>query len=37
MYRICVWKMCLELWYIIVLFGYGPQWRKNLYRENVGF
>ena len=30
-------NMCLELWYIIVLFGCGPQLRKNLYRENVGF
>ena len=21
----------------VVWFGCGPQWRKNLYRENVGF
>ena len=37
MYRICVWKMCLELWYRIVWFGCGPQWRKILYKENAGF
>ena len=36
MYRTCVWKMCLELWYRIVWFGRGPQWMKNLYKENVG-
>ena len=23
--------------YVVVWFGCGPQWRKNLYRENVGF
>ena len=23
--------------YMVVWFGYGPQWRKNLYSENVGF
>ena len=23
--------------YIVVWFCYGPQWRKNLYRENDGF
>ena len=38
---------CLEVWntsfcvesmfVMVVLFGCGPQWRKNLYRENVGF
>ena len=38
---------CLEVWNtsfcveslfgMVVWFGYGPQWRKNLYRENVGF
>ena len=25
------------LTYKCVWFGCGPQWRKNLYRENVGF
>ena len=38
---------CLEVWNtsfcveslfgMVVWFGCGPQWRKNLYRENVGF
>ena len=23
--------------HMVVWFGYGSQWRKNLYRENVGF
>ena len=23
--------------YMVVWFGCDPQWRKNLYRENVGF
>ena len=29
---------CVEsLFRMVVWFGYGPQWRKILYRENVGF
>ena len=29
---------CVEsLFGIVVWFGCGPQWKKNLYRENVGF
>ena len=38
---------CLEVWNtsfcveslfgMVVWFGCGPQWRKKLYRENVGF
>ena len=32
---------CLEVWNtsfcVESLSGCGPQWRKNLYRENVGF
>ena len=38
---------CLEVWntlccvesllVMVVLFGYGPQWKKILYRENVMF
>ena len=29
---------CVEyLFGMVVWFGCGPQWRKNLYRENVGF
>ena len=38
---------CLEVWNtsfcveslfgMVVLFGCGPQWRKNLYREMLGF
>ena len=35
-----VWNtsFCIEsLIRMVVLFGYGPQWRKKLYRENVGF
>ena len=36
-YNLCMENMCLELWYRIVWFGCGPQWRKILYRENVGF
>ena len=35
-----VWNssFCVEsLFGMVVWFGYGPQWRKNLYRENVGF
>ena len=38
---------CLEVWNtsfcveslfgMVVWFGCGPQWRKNLYRENIGF
>ena len=38
---------CLEIWNsffcieslfgMVVWFGCGPQWIKNLYRENVGF
>ena len=23
--------------YMVIWFGYGPQWRKKLYRENDGF
>ena len=35
-----VWNssFCVEsLFGMVVWFGYGPQWRKNWYRENVGF
>ena len=35
-----VWNtsFCVEsLFRMVVLLGCGPQWRKNLYRENVGF
>ena len=35
-----VWNtsFCVEsLFGVVVWFGCGPQWRKNLYRENVGF
>ena len=35
-----VWNtsFCVEsLFGIVVWFDCGPQWRKNLYRENVGF
>ena len=35
-----VWNtsFCVEsLFGMVVWFGCGPQWRKNLYRENVGF
>ena len=35
-----VWNtsFCVEsLFGMIVWFGCGPQWRKNLSRENVGF
>ena len=35
-----VWNtsFCVESFFgMIVWFGCGTQWRKNLYRENVGF
>ena len=35
-----VWNtsFCVEsLFRMVVWFGCGPQWRKILYRENVGF
>ena len=35
-----VWNtsFCVDyLFGMVVWFGCGPQWRKNLYRENVGF
>ena len=35
-----VWNtyFCVEyLFGMVVWFGYGPQWRKILYRENVRF
>ena len=35
-----VWNtsFCVDfLFGIVVWFGFGPQWRKILYRENVGF
>ena len=35
-----VWNtsFCIEsLFGMVVWFGCDPQWRKNLYRENVGF
>ena len=29
---------CIEYFFgMVVWFGCGPQWRKNLYRENVRF
>ena len=35
-----VWNtsFCVEsLFGMVVWFGCGPQWRKNLYRKNIGF
>ena len=35
-----VWNtsFCIEsLFGMVVWFGYSPQWRKKLYRENIGF
>ena len=31
-----VFRVALSF-YMVVWFGCGPQWRKNLYRENDGF
>ena len=31
-------SFCVESLFVMVIwFACGPQWRKNLYRENVGF